>query len=191
MYHQKAIRNFLQRLCHHSLKEIVLKISVISWDEVGSIDCRRAEGPFVFLAALDLSWGMRDLWCARSSLWRTGFSLVVACGFSLSSCGAWAPECVGSVVCGTRALSLRCAGSVVVARGLSCSVACGNLSSLTRDWTRVPCIGRQILYHWTTREVPRGTFGVMGMFSGQRMVIWVYTFVRTYQTVKMGIFYYL
>jgi len=26
-------------------------------------------------------------------------------------------------------------------------------SSQTRDRTRVPCIGRQILYHWTTREV--------------------------------------
>ena len=29
-----------------------------------------------------------------------------------------------------------------------------DLSSLTRDGTCVPCIGRQILYHWTTREVP-------------------------------------
>ena len=29
-----------------------------------------------------------------------------------------------------------------------------DLSSLTRDRTRVPCIGRQIVYHWTTREVP-------------------------------------
>ena len=28
------------------------------------------------------------------------------------------------------------------------------LSSLTRDWTRVPCIPWQILNHWTTREVP-------------------------------------
>ena len=28
------------------------------------------------------------------------------------------------------------------------------LSSLTRDWTRTPCIGRQIFNHWTTREVP-------------------------------------
>ena len=51
------------------------------------------------------------------SLWRTGcllrhvgFSLVAACG--LSSCGRWAPECMGSVV---------------VARGLSCPTACGIL----------------------------------------------------------------
>ena len=28
-----------------------------------------------------------------------------------------------------------------------------NLSSLTRDGTYVPCIGRQILNHWINREV--------------------------------------
>ena len=33
-----------------------------------------------------------------SSLQHAGFSLVVACGFSLSSCGVQAPGCVGSVV---------------------------------------------------------------------------------------------
>ena len=29
-----------------------------------------------------------------------------------------------------------------------------DLISWTRDWAHVPCIGRQILNHWTTREVP-------------------------------------
>ena len=29
-----------------------------------------------------------------------------------------------------------------------------DLSSPTRDRTRIPCIGRRILYHWTTGEVP-------------------------------------
>ena len=29
-----------------------------------------------------------------------------------------------------------------------------DLSSLTWDWTWVPCVGRQILNHWATREVP-------------------------------------
>ena len=29
-----------------------------------------------------------------------------------------------------------------------------DLSSPTRDGTQAPCIGRQILNHWTTREVP-------------------------------------
>ena len=28
------------------------------------------------------------------------------------------------------------------------------LSYLTRDRTQVPCLARQILNHWTTREVP-------------------------------------
>ena len=27
-------------------------------------------------------------------------------------------------------------------------------SSQIRDWTRVSCIGRQVLYHWATREAP-------------------------------------
>ena len=45
----------------------------------------------------------------------------------LSSCGAWAPGHMGSVVCGTWALSLRRAISVVVAHGLSCLTACGIL----------------------------------------------------------------
>ena len=32
--------------------------------------------------------------------------------------------------------------------------ACGTLSSLTRDWTHIPCIGRWSVNLWTTREVP-------------------------------------
>ena len=77
----------------------------------------------------DLRWGMWDLllWRVVSSLRRLGFSLVVACGFSLFSCGARAPGRVGSVVCSTRALLLRCESSIVVARGLSCAAACGIL----------------------------------------------------------------
>ena len=98
-----------------------------------------------FLAASSLSCGMQDLhwgmwglslWCAASSLWHAGFSLVAvhglfsSCGvrgFSLSGCGAQAPEHVGSVVCGTWPLSLRHASSVVAAHGLSCRMACGIL----------------------------------------------------------------
>ena len=33
-----------------------------------------------------------------------------------------------------------------------------DLSSLTRDWTHVPCIGRWVPNHWTTREVPTHLF---------------------------------
>ena len=56
--------------------------------------------------------------------------LLSSCGvwvFSLSSCGTWAPERVGSVVCGTWAVSLRHTSSVAVARELSCPAACGIL----------------------------------------------------------------
>ena len=33
-----------------------------------------------------------------------------------------------------------------------------DLSSLTRDLTHIPCIARQIRYHWTTRGSPSSTF---------------------------------
>ena len=42
----------------------------------------------------------------------------MTCGFSLSSCGTQAPGHMGSVVCGTWALSLRGASSVAMAGGL-------------------------------------------------------------------------
>ena len=48
-------------------------------------------------------------------------------------------------------LLLRSTGSAVVAPRLSCSEACGIYPD--RDQTHVPCIGRWILLHWTTREV--------------------------------------
>ena len=43
--------------------------------------------------------------------------------------------------------------SVVVAHGLNCSKACGIFWN--QEQTHVPCIGRQILVHGTTREVPK------------------------------------
>ena len=51
--------------------------------------------------------------------------------------------------------------SVAVALGLSCILGMWDLSSLTRDRTRVPCTGRHIL-HCTTREGWAG--GVVGSF---------------------------
>ena len=70
--------------------------------------------------------------------------------------------------CGTWALQLWRAGSLVVAHRLQNTQAqlphdMWDLSSTTRDQTRIPCIGRQILNHWTTREVP--TEGVLMLFS--------------------------
>ena len=63
-----------------------------------------------------------------SSLQCMGFSLVVECTLSLSSCGAQAPGYMGSVVGGTWALLLRCAISVVVVHRPSCPAARGILA---------------------------------------------------------------
>ena len=49
-------------------------------------------------------------------------------------------------------------------------------SSLTRDQTRVPCIGRQIPNHWTTREAQIWLFGLSLSFykvSKQDLVIFL------------------
>ena len=59
-------------------------------------------------------------------LQRAGFSLVMVCRFSLSSCGVWAPEHMDSVVVVHRAPGR--VGSVVVMCGLSCPAACGILA---------------------------------------------------------------
>ena len=75
----------------------------------------------------------------------------------------------GIFCCGTRGVLFSCGtqapegvGSVVVAHGLfSCGMRAQqpcdmwDLSSLTRDRTHVPYIGRRILNCWATREVPR------------------------------------
>ena len=88
--------------------------------------------------------------------------LVVACGIFIVACRVFSLHCTGfspAVVCRLSSCGLQAlehAGSVVAAHGLSCP-ACGmwDLSSLTRDRTCVPCLGRQILNHWTSREVPK------------------------------------
>ena len=51
-----------------------------------------------------------------------------------------------------RSTGSRCTGSVVVVHGLSCSAACGIFPA--QGSNPCPCIGRQILNHCTTREVP-------------------------------------
>ena len=58
---------------------------------------------FFFLAALGQLRHAGSFPCgASSSLRRAGFSLVVVCGFSLSSCGAQAPGHAGSLVEGHK-----------------------------------------------------------------------------------------
>ena len=65
-------------------------------------------------------------------------------GRGFSCCSGWAPGCMGFST-GTWAQQ-----SWLTGLGASRRVE----SSQTRDRTRVPCIGRQILNHGTTREIP-------------------------------------
>ena len=51
-------------------------------------------------------------------------------------------------------LLLRSRGSVIVMPGLSCPKACG----IFPDQGLNPCTGKEILYHWTTSEVPLHSF---------------------------------
>ena len=76
-------------------------------------------------------------------------------GFSLWCMGFLLPWILLLQSTGSRARRLqqqRNLGSVVVADGPSCFNQHVELSQ-TRDRTSVPCIGRQILNHCTTREV--------------------------------------
>ena len=74
---------------------------------------------------------------------------------ALSCCGAQALGCLGFSNCCTRAQWSQLVGSRVRAQKLwrTGLVAPWQVeSSRTRDWTCVPCIGRQILIHCTARE---------------------------------------
>ena len=66
----------------------------------------------------------------------------------LSSCCVWASHCSGFSYCGACALGHRFSSCGPWAYALK-HVG----PSWTRDGTCVPCIGRQILNHWTTMEV--------------------------------------
>ena len=100
---------------------------------------------------------------------RISFHLFIYLAASGLSCGTW------DLRCSMRDLSLRhaafslavaqapaCSGSVDAAHGLSCPAACGIPVSPTRDGTCIPCTGRQILNHWTTREIPDIAFLLQG-----------------------------
>ena len=100
--------------------------------------------------------------CAGSLL-LSGFSLVVASGgYSPVAVHRLRIVVASPVKHGLRgarpsvaaAPRPRSTGSVVVARVLICSVT-GVRSPQIRDWTRVSCIGRQMLYLCVTREAPQ------------------------------------
>ena len=98
--------------------------------------------------------------CAGSSLQLGLFSSCNKWGL-LSSCCEWASRWVPALVAEHRARGhsgfsscapgLSSAGSVVVVRGWVSPQHVD--SSRTRDRIHIPCIGRQILNHWTIREV--------------------------------------
>ena len=122
---------------------------------------------FYFIYLLQLIFSIFLIFgCAGSLLWtfsscgEKGLLLIVVCGLllvvaslagnhRLQSLRLQQLQCVGSVVV---ASGLQSTGSVVAALMFSCSTAC--VSSWTRDQTGVPCITRQILNHWITRESP-------------------------------------
>ena len=91
--------------------------------------------------------------CSGSSLLRSGCSLAVVCRLlivvllSLLSTPGYA--------CISVAVAPGLQGSVVVAHRLSCPEACRIF--LDQESTCVPCVGRQILYHWTTTVVTTTT----------------------------------
>ena len=98
-------------------------------------------------------WNYYYFGCAWSSLLCMGLSLVAASGV-FSCC---------------RAQTLGMQASAVAAGGISsCGawawVPCDHMgSSRIRDWTHVPCIGRQVLIHCATRTVLK--FFVIGFLS--------------------------
>ena len=87
-------------------------------------------------------------WLHRVFVAVYGLSLVAVCRLLIGwgSCGARA---LGFSSCSTWAQYLWYLGLIALQHVDS---------SQTRDQTRVPCIGRQVLIHWTTREVHHSIF---------------------------------
>ena len=116
------------------------------------------------------------------SLRCTGFSLQWL--LLLRSVGS---RCAGFSSCGTQAQQLWLTGSRVQAQqlgrmGLVALRYVG--SSQTRARTRVPCIGRRILNHCATREVPSPFFLIevqlvynIVLDSGYSKLIQLYTYI--------------
>ena len=98
--------------------------------------------PVAFFSLFWLHWllvAMCGLSLVRVS---RAYSLVVVWGLLIA---------MASLVAEHR---LSVSGSVVVAHGFSCPVACIILVPWARNPTHALCIGRWVLNHWTTREVP-------------------------------------
>ena len=92
---------------------------------------------------IGLFWAVLGLHCC------VGFSLwwLLCCRAVSGAHGLQYLEHVGSVAAASR---LQSSGSIVPAHGPSCATTCGIF--WIRDPTYVSCIGRQVLYHWATKE---------------------------------------
>ena len=123
----------------------------------------------LFLAALGLCCCM---W-AFSSCGELGLLFITVLSFSfwwlllLQNMGF---RYAGINSCSIQAQSLRLAGSVVVVHRLSCSATCAIIPD------RIPCIGRWILNHWTTREVSLVSFILSCICSARHIVDIQYVF---------------
>ena len=91
----------------------------------------------------------------------SGFSAGLLMAVAALYCGA---QPYGTQASGVAACGLSSCGSQALEHRLS---SCGHMdlvapwhvrSSQTRDRTRVSCTGRQVLYHWATREDPSHVF---------------------------------
>ena len=91
------------------------------------------------------------------SIYYFGLHWVFISVWAFSSCDDQGLLYCGALVSHYCSFSLQSIHSTVSTFS-SCSVWVHPLwhvgSSQTRDWSHIPCIGRQILNHWTTREIP-------------------------------------
>ena len=126
--------------------------------------------------------------CLRSPI-RFFFKLHWVC---LAVPGFFAAARSLSLVVALRLLLLRSTGSEVH-RLSSCSTQAWlppgmwHLSSPTRDQTRIPCIGRWILNHWTTREVPPVRFLTVDSKRGKQL--FSYILQKQFKKITQRIFF--
>ena len=80
-------------------------------------------------------------------------TLVVGSGSYSLVCLWWVGTHCGSFCRGAQALGHELSSCEGLLRHTGLVAPQHVESSWTRDWTRVPCIGRRTLYHWTTREI--------------------------------------
>ena len=130
---------------------------------MNSSELQNSTGLFIYLFNNSFILFLFIFGCIGSLLLRTGFLQLRRAGATLR-CGAQASHwggfsCYGawaSIVVARRLQQLWLMGSRTQAQQLWCMglVAPRHMgSSWTRDRTRVPCIGRQILNHCATRKV--------------------------------------